>query len=77
MTLEHVAFFEYGICGRFVDRVAYAAENIEESGAYQRLYRVIEKDGRDLVREPLLGLSISIYLNITCFYRLKPSNKKL
>ena len=30
-----------------------------------------------LVRAPLLGLSISIYLNSTCFHRLKPSNKKL
>ena len=30
-----------------------------------------------LVRKPLLGLSVSIYLNSTCFYRLKPSNKKL
>ena len=32
------------------------------------LYRVIEKDGRDLKQ---------IYLNSTCFHRLKPSNKKL
>ena len=31
-------------------------------------YRVIEKDGRDL--KPM-------YLNRTCFHRLKPSNKKL
>ena len=30
-----------------------------------------------LVRKPLLGLSNSIYLNSTCFHRLKPSNKKL
>jgi len=30
-----------------------------------------------LVRAPLLGLSISIYLNSTCFHRLKHSNKKL
>ena len=30
-----------------------------------------------LVRVPLLGLSFSIYLNSTCFQRLKPSNKKL
>jgi len=27
--------------------------------------------------KPLLGLSVSIYLNSTCFHRLKPSNKKL
>ena len=40
-------------------------------------YRVIEKDGRDLVTAPLLGLSISMYLNSTCFHKLKPSNKKL
>ena len=40
-------------------------------------YRVVENDGGELVRKPLLGLSISIHLNSTCFHRLKPSNKKL
>jgi hypothetical protein len=35
-----VAFFEYGTCGRFVDSVAYAAENIGETGEYQGLYNV-------------------------------------
>jgi hypothetical protein len=30
-----LAFFKYGSCGSFVDRVAYAAENIGETGALQ------------------------------------------
>ena len=30
-----------------------------------------------LVRAPVLGLSLTIYLNSTCFHSLKPSNKKL
>ena len=37
MTTEHVAFSEYGNCGRLVGRVAYATENIGELGAYQTL----------------------------------------
>jgi hypothetical protein len=34
VTSEHVAFFEYGSCGMFVDRGENAAENIGGSSAY-------------------------------------------
>ena len=30
-----------------------------------------------LVRKPLLGLSVSIYLNSTCFHRLKPFEQEI
>jgi len=40
VTSEHVAFFEYGSCGMFVDRGENPAESIGRSSAYQGLYSV-------------------------------------
>ena len=55
----------------------HTVPDFSDSNQRVHIYRVIEKDGRDLVRAPLLGLSVSIYFNSTCFHRLNPSNKKL